>query len=280
MRRLTIFHSAAPFIPPLLSLVALLMLAGSPATDAFAQSPYRRGWDRDGWIGGSAAILGFGAVALDKGNSPMTVEMIEKLSRSSVNWFDRGATYNYSAALSTASDVLVYATIAAPFALLADPGIRDDAGTVGLMYLEVLAFSTALPIIAKGTVERVRPFVYNSEAPLEQRLNDEPRLSFFSSHTTHAFASAVFLSTVFSDFYPDSRWKAYVWAGSLAAAAGVGYLRYASGQHFPTDVITGALVGSAIGWVVPRLHRDEKGTTRIHVSPSADPLAIRVAFTF
>ena len=35
----------------------------------------------------------------------------------------------------------------------------------------------------------------------------------------------------------------------------VGYERVQSGEHFPTDVITGALMGGAVGLIVPHLHR-------------------------
>jgi len=31
-------------------------------------------------------------------------------------------------------------------------------------------------------------------------------------------------------------------------------LRVAGGKHFPTDVIGGAVLGSAIGWLVARIH--------------------------
>jgi membrane-associated phospholipid phosphatase len=46
-------------------------------------------------------------------------------------------------------------------------------------------------------------------------------------------------------------WNAVVLYG---AATGVGALRVAAGKHFPTDIIVGAVLGSAIGWLVPTLH--------------------------
>ena len=35
----------------------------------------------------------------------------------------------------------------------------------------------------------------------------------------------------------------------------ISYERVRAGQHFPTDVIMGALVGAGIGVLVPHLHR-------------------------
>lgn len=81
--------------------------------------------------------------------------------------------------------------------------------------------------------------------------------SFFSGHTSLAFGSAVFASTLFDHYYPESSLRPWVWGSSLAIASGMGYLRYASGKHFPTDIIVGALVGSAIGYVIPKLHKQK-----------------------
>src|SRR5207249_5722685 len=39
-----------------------------------------------------------------------------------------------------------------------------------------------------------------------------------------------------------------------AGAAGVAALRVAAGKHFPTDVLAGAALGSAVGWLVPTIH--------------------------
>jgi membrane-associated phospholipid phosphatase len=82
-----------------------------------------------------------------------------------------------------------------------------------------------------------------------------------------AFASAVFISTVYSDYNPHSEWKPYIWAGSLLTASVVGYLRYEAGMHFPTDILVGALVGGTIGHVIPWLHR--VGQENIFLTPSA-----------
>ena len=40
----------------------------------------------------------------------------------------------------------------------------------------------------------------------------------------------------------------------FGAAAATGALRVVAHQHFPTDAIAGAVVGFAVGWIVPALH--------------------------
>jgi membrane-associated phospholipid phosphatase len=60
--------------------------------------------------------------------------------------------------------------------------------------------------------------------------------SFPSGHTTVAFATATTLALEYK------RW--YITVPAYAWAAGVGYSRMYLGQHYPTDVIGGAVVGT------------------------------------
>lgn len=232
--------------------LALLLLIPHPLP---AQSPYRLGWDVDGPVLGLAGALGGAMVAFDRNLPGLTVDELEALSPEEVNAFDRGAIRYYSETASSASTVLEFALIGSPLLLLASERVRDDVSTAGAMYLETLAFAAIIPQIAKNTVDRPRPYAYNASVPLETRTNPAARRSFFSQHTTFAFASAVFLSTLYGDYFPESDARPFVWIGSLSAAAAVGILRYTSGNHFPTDILLGAAVGAAIGAVIPMLHR-------------------------
>ncbi len=80
-----------------------------------------------------------------------------------------------------------------------------------------------------------------------------------------AFASAVYLSTVYSDYNTNPEWKPYVWAGSLLMAGVVGYLRYEAGEYFPTDILVGAITVSAIGYVISWMHR--VGKENVSIAP-------------
>jgi membrane-associated phospholipid phosphatase len=158
--------------------------------------------------------------------------------------------------------------------------MRDDWKTVTVMYLETLSFVGGASMLSKGTIERYRPFIYNPDVPLSKKLNSDAKMSFFSNHTATAFASAVFISTVYGDYNPDSDLKPYIWAGSLIAASAVGYLRYEAGAHFPTDIFVGAVLGSAIGYGIPWMHRiGEKDVSVLPYVPHADyGLTIQVKF--
>jgi membrane-associated phospholipid phosphatase len=233
--------------------VLLFARASSPA-----QLPYTTARNTD------LPLLGSGIAALladripGKSLPPIGIEELQSLSRSSVNRIDRHATYLYSASKSKWSDILVGFSVVSPAGLFRNRNVRLYAGTFSLMYLETILLSTFIPQLCKRSVERYRPYVYNPDAPLSVRIKPDSRRSFFSGHTTTAFAAAVFLSTVYSNTQNTGRWRSFVWTGSLLSASLVSYLRYASGAHFPTDILAGALTGAALGFLVPALHRTTK----------------------
>jgi len=246
-------------------IIYLLLLAAAFANRANAEPPYRLGWSKDGRIAVGSALAAAGAIIMSRTPEPLTAQEIDGLSRESINPFDRGATRRYSETIGDASDVLLGAIVAAPLALMLDARVREDWETCALMYAETMALAVILPAFGKGTVNRIRPFVYNPEAPMDGKTTSDARKSFFSRHTSVAFASAAFLSTVYADYHPGSAAGRYLWVGSLLAAAAVGAMRYESGEHFPTDIIAGAVAGSAVGYLIPRIHR--AGGARMSLRP-------------
>lgn len=249
------------------ALLAAVVAGGGRLADARAQECPRPGVpivyetrrSLDGWLAAAGAAGIVAAVLVEGSSDPLTPAEVARLDRADVNQLDRPATYRYSEDFGNASDALVAAAVAAPVALLAGGAVRSGWRTYTIMYLETMAFAAAIPSIAKGTVERTRPFVYNDETPMDVRTGDDPRGAFFSRHTSLAFASAVFFGATFSNSHPDSPARPLVWTGALAAAAAVGWTRYEAGEHFPTDVLAGAAVGAAAGWIVPRLHENRHG---------------------
>jgi hypothetical protein len=249
----------------------ILAVIISTSSLSISQSPYRISWDKDPYIIGSGTVVGVTALVLDRSLQPLTQQEVDQLSRGSVNRFDRSATYRYSVSSSRASDILYGVALAAPAAFFSQSAVRRDWQTVTLMYLETFGWVGATTEFAKVSVQRLRPLVYNPDVPFDSKSSSESRKSFFSGHSSVAFASAVFISTVYGDYNPDSKWKPYVWAGSLLTAGVVGLLRYEAGAHYPTDILTGAAVGSAIGYAIPWLHRTEKESASLTPGvPGAD----------
>jgi membrane-associated phospholipid phosphatase len=251
----------------ILSIVLFLCTISS----LFAQSPYKTSWTKDGYIAGTGTIIGLTALVADRSVHSLTPQEVSQLSRESINWLDRSAAYHYSPSASSASDVLYMIAFAAPAALLADQSIRKDWQTIILMYLETFGWVGSVTELTKASVQRLRPSVYNPDVSFSNKSSSDSRKSFFSGHASVSFASAVFISTVYSEYNPNSEWKPYVWAGSLLTASVVGFLRYEAGAHFPTDVLAGAVVGSAIGYAIPWMHRVDKENMSVTPGmPSAD----------
>ena len=122
-----------------------------------------------------------------------------------------------------------------------------------LLITEATSIALLVNVVVKYAVARARPYVWMGQGDLYGDPRDE-NLSFFSGHTTLAFAVAVSAGTIFlMQGMPGAGW---VLGGGLALAAFTGYLRMGAEQHFLTDVLTGAAVGSLVGWAVPYLfHR-------------------------
>jgi len=96
-----------------------------------------------------------------------------------VNWFDRSATSHYSETAATVSDILDGAIAAAPFVLFANEIMRNDWRTITLMYMETWSFIGGTSMLSKGLIERYRPYVYNLNVPLDKKLSNYAKMSFF-----------------------------------------------------------------------------------------------------
>jgi membrane-associated phospholipid phosphatase len=241
-------------------------------------TPYRTGWTTEGIIFGSALTVAFTASALDDNIPTLSLSEIYALDKNTINPIDRITAGNFSRTQSKISDVLVAGCISSPFLLMLDDGIRRDVNTISTMYLETVLFSTFTPSYGKGSVRRIRPYVYGNTASLADKQDSDSRRSFFSGHATWAFSTAVFFANVYLDYHPDSEYKNYIWGGAIGLASSVSILRVTSGAHFISDIIVGAAVGSTIGYVIPYLHRNTSQS--LSFAPSIGPDYRGIMFSY
>jgi membrane-associated phospholipid phosphatase len=156
------------------------------------------------------------------------------------------------------ADVLSGATglFILPLAALALDGI--PALRAGPDYAQLI--DTTLPIvesevatmvltnIAKFSAGRQRPYAHFAPGV---PFSLEDNLSFFSGHTSFAFATAVSAGVV---AHARGYWyEPYIWAGGLTFAAATGYLRIAADKHYLSDVLVGAAIGTGAGLLIPQL---------------------------
>ena len=259
-----------------LSVALLLVVAG--ARSSGQTSPYALTTLRESLLLGGGAAAGLLALTADAGVPALTPAELAALNINDIPHPDRWAARRFSSGTATASDYLAAAVVVAPAGLLALDGTMQDRAVLCVLYAETMLWTLAATTYAKAAAQRVRPYAYNPATPPDLQTGDaDARKSFFSGHTSAAFASAAFISTVYGDYFPDSDATPYLWGGTMAAAGTVGLLRVLSGSHFPTDVLAGAAVGTLIGWGVPALHRAQNPSSSVlwQISPAGLAVSIR-----
>ncbi len=130
-----------------------------------------------------------------------------------------------------------------------------ELGTVGMMLGESYLMAYGIRNIIKTHVRKTRPYMYTYKWDKDGVRDGDYSLSFPSGHTTDAFLGAAFLSYTFCKYYPDSKLRFPVVATSYALAITTGALRVASGNHFLSDVAGGAVLGTAVGFLIPVIHQ-------------------------
>lgn len=224
------------------------------------QSPYQLKPPGEFVVSGASAGLSLTGFLLSENKHKLTVDEIRNLSSERLNKFDRPAINQYSIPAARTSDVLMMASLAAPFALLLDRNILDRGWESGVIYFETIAVASLGINISKGIFSRPRPYVYNPEVQVGEKQKTDATNSFFSGHTAISAASTFFAAKIFSDYHPGSEWNSAVWVGAAAIPLATGFYRYRAGKHFPTDIIAGYCWGALSGIVIPQLHRKKSET--------------------
>lgn len=123
-------------------------------------------------------------------------------------------------------------------------GKNKDVKSRGIVMMESIIVSTVVSKSMKYIINRERPFV---TYPYLEKRSDGGSPSFPSGHTEAAFATATSLSLAFPKWYVIV--PSYIYAGS------VGYSRMHLGVHYPSDVLAGALVGTASSYFTYRANK-------------------------
>ncbi len=184
----------------------------------------------------------------------------ETFSKRNINEVDRVWYNEYRPAVDTMGTVTALTNvIALPVGIYAAEAVMNnlppgELATVGVMLTESYLTGYGVRNIIKSIAKRPRPYMYRGKWDTDHLEDGDYTLSFPSGHTTDAFMGATFLSYTFCKYYPESRLKVPVIAASYTLAATTGFLRVASGNHFISDVLTGAALGTAVGIVVPFVH--------------------------
>ena len=131
---------------------------------------------------------------------------------------------------------------------------RRRLSDIGLRGVEAMAVASAIGGIVKGLVGRARPFLAPGEPwdwSFARGWTDARYFSMPSGHTTATFAFAAAV-TVAAVRLPRFRWV--IGLVVFASALLVAFARVFTDQHWLSDVVVGALLGSVTGIVLTRWH--------------------------
>jgi len=240
-----------------------------------AQSPYEIDRNKETWILGLGVATYLNGFILEKRLDPLSLDDILDLDRSSLSRFDRNATFKFSTKGDQVNDILLYSSFSLPLFFLQAHKSRNDFGKILTLYGETLLTTSGLTYLTKRLAKRARPFVYNELAAISDKQKVSARFSFFSRHTAVTASNCFFAAKVFSDYYPDSKLKPYVWVTASIVPALSGFFRVQAGKHFYSDVVVGYSLGAAVGFLIPHIHKVKKDK-RISFYPA--PTGIRITW--
>jgi membrane-associated phospholipid phosphatase len=227
---------------------AALAVASCSAAELSTQTPappYRVGW------ADAASVTAAATIALLGARTTPPPSTCAPCDRADLPGIDRWAADLRSGPARTASNVaLVGVTGGALFAAVSGVGPARARGGVAVL-ANAMAWTSAATEWLKVGFHRARPALYQDGA-VQAAADAGNRKALPSGHTSIAFAAAVAYTTLaHRQQLPHATRNSLL---LLGGATGVGALRVLGGKHFPTDVLAGAALGSAIGWITARLH--------------------------
>ena len=267
-----------------IALLTLLLFFNITATSPSTAQEKKYEWNTKKDV----PLLGIGtagtvtSLVLRSQNTPLGMEHINDLNFEPLFGVDQGATENYSLSSQQTSDILLTASYALPLSTLLIPEARQDMGIISIMLGESILINETLTGITKNLVNRPRPYAFNTNLDDEIRTADDNNLSFFSGHTSYTAMFTFFSAQVLNTYIENPTTRAIIWTGAVLWPAATGYFRYDGGKHFVTDVVVGYVVGAAVGYFIPKIHRKEKeeaNPNSFHLDRDASHM-LRLVFVF
>ncbi|MBB4079280.1 membrane-associated phospholipid phosphatase [Lewinella aquimaris] len=144
-----------------------------------------------------------------------------------------------------------------PLLLSLDPRTRPHYPVVLLLWLQTMLLTFSLSSLIKNTVSRPRPYIYNENWELEQRLTRKDRAAFLSGHAANATAGSVLFASLLATY--DHRFARHAKFAAITISCGTAYLRVKAGKHWITDAAAGILLGGGVAGAVINWHKAKPG---------------------
>lgn len=184
---------------------------------------------------------------------PLTEQQINTSDPGTIPSYDKVAIHHYDIHARKLSNILIYASFITKAAMVRKE-TKKDILAIGIVGYQSILLSQAIANGFKLSL-RSRPYVYNPSVPMDIKMSRDARFSFFSSHTTTVSSLCFTTAYAFKVYHPDSKYKNMIWVSAFALPALEGFLRVKSGKHYPSDVLTGYLIGWGTSYLMHRLHK-------------------------
>lgn len=150
-------------------------------------------------------------------------------------------------ALRFVTNTTPFVALGVPTGLLTIGWLKSDSITKrrALVMMASCALTGVITLSLKYTLNRPRPFDAYPQFFMMKASEATP--SFPSAHSSLAFATATSISLQYPRWYIIV--PSYLWAGTVA------YSRMHLGVHYPSDVLVGALVGTASAYLSHKANR-------------------------
>jgi len=179
----------------------------------------------------------------DKNIEPYNTDSLALLSKEDVFGLDRTLMQPYDKKVDSFGTALTFASLASTafWSMYDEPFHWDNF----LVLSDILVTQITVAHWTKSLTLRGRPYIYFDETPDEKQRSKDAKMSFYSLHTSTAFATAYFTYYDQANTIKDN----YVIATSYLLATSVGLSRILAGEHFLTDVLVGAVMGTGISFL-------------------------------
>lgn len=228
--------------------------------------------------------IGLGSLTLyeleKSSKSTLSKSYISNLNANKVNKFDRRTINNWDPDKNKLRESFEPVICMAAATGTAIAGLKFNSHestikkitTLGAMYAEGFLLTYGLKKCSKIYIDRNRPYLYNPSVPIEEKMKSDNNQSFYSGNAAIMFYNTAFISKVYGDLFPNSKFKYVIMGLGLSWSTYSGWLSVKSGKHYMTDVIAGALIGAATGYLIPKLHLrksiNKSNNFNINISPT------------
>ena len=193
------------------------------------------------------------SIIAQKQVKPLEDKVIFGLNINDVNRIDRVACAQWSPNAAKVSDGLALSAGLMYSYFLFHPETRKESINIGGVAFQSLLLSQSLSNAFKLTC-RNRPYLYNQSVRIEEKRKADARMSFFSAHTSTVSSLCFSFAFAHNVYHPKSN-QTGIWIGAITIPAIEGFLRVKAGKHYPSDVITGYLIGLGSSFIMHYLHK-------------------------